>query len=87
MSEWSYRDLPRPSGFIQWKGTDVCLDCFCVCGGSFHIDADFCYAVKCPHCGIRLEVSASIELRAIPADEVWDGCEPREATPGIDGKY
>lgn len=37
--------------FIQWKGTDVCMDFHCECGNSFHVDDDFAYALKCLQCG------------------------------------
>jgi hypothetical protein len=37
--------------FIQWKGSDVCLDFTCRrCGFGGHLDADFAYAVRCPSC-------------------------------------
>ncbi len=39
-----------PYGFIQWKGTEVCMDCWCSCGTHFHMDAEFMYAVECPSC-------------------------------------
>ncbi|HKX84592.1 MAG TPA: hypothetical protein VJL58_10270 [Pyrinomonadaceae bacterium] len=74
MSDWSTRDLPRPCAFIQWKGTEVCADYYCPCGEQFHVDAEFAYAVQCPHCERRFEVSSMIELREMPPDEVWDGC-------------
>lgn len=38
-------------GFIQWKGTDVCLDVPCSCGALVHVDGFFAYTVRCPHCG------------------------------------
>ena len=76
MSNWATRDLPTPCAFIQWKGTAVCMDCYCTCGESFHIDADFAYAVQCRHCGKRFEMSAMIEMREMPSDEKWDGCPP-----------
>ncbi len=41
----------KPHGWIQWKGTNVCMDVHCVCGESSHVDADFTYHVKCPYCG------------------------------------
>ena len=75
MSKWAYRDMPRPHAFIQWKGTEVCMDCYCVCGKQMHIDAEFAYAVRCHHCGRRYEMSAMIEMREMPESEVWDGCE------------
>ncbi len=37
--------------FIQWKGTDVCLDFYCPCGAHGHFDGDFAYNVRCPNCG------------------------------------
>ena len=37
--------------FIQWKGTDVCMDFTCECGAGCHIDAEFCYYVRCRKCG------------------------------------
>ena len=39
----------QPHGWIQWKGTNVCMDIHCKCGMLTHIDADFAYHVKCPH--------------------------------------
>lgn len=38
------------STFIQWKGTNVCMDLRCFCSEPLHIDADFAYAVKCHAC-------------------------------------
>jgi len=77
MSDWAIRSLPKPCAFIQWKGTDVCADYYCVCGESFHIDAMFVYAVECPHCHRVFEVSSMIELRELAKGEKWEGCEPR----------
>lgn len=81
MTDWAIRDLPNPSAFIQWKGTSVCMDCFCPCNQPFHVDAEFAYAVKCPHCGRRFEMSAMIEMREMASDEKWDGCEIVEVEP------
>ena len=39
-----------PNVFIQWKGTNVCMDFYCECGAHCHFDGYFAYAVKCPHC-------------------------------------
>ena len=38
------------STFIQWKGTEVCMDIICPCGEGLHIDAGFAYAYRCPAC-------------------------------------
>ena len=48
---FTYGPIDRTHAFIQWKGTDVCMDFYCDCGVDFHIDAFFAYAIKCPSCG------------------------------------
>lgn len=73
MSDWTTRDLPRPCAFIQWKGTNVCADYYCICGNQFHVDSDFAYGVVCPHCKRRFEVSSMVELRELPKNEAWIG--------------
>ncbi len=52
----------RPSTFIQWKGTDVCMDCYCLCGKQFHIDAAFAYNVVCPYCKRQFVVGTCVSL-------------------------
>lgn len=42
--------IDETHAFIQWKGTDVCMDFYCDCGAHCHFDGYFAYAVKCPHC-------------------------------------
>jgi hypothetical protein len=56
------RYLGVPHAWIQWKGTDVCMDVYCKCGGGCHIDADFAYYVKCPICGTVYMCNGHIEL-------------------------
>jgi hypothetical protein len=51
-----------PHGFIQWKGTDVCMDVYCKCGYSFHVDGYFSYSVKCPNCQSSYECDSHIKL-------------------------
>ena len=52
----------KPHAWIQWKGTDVCMDIRCKCGESSHVDDDFVYHVKCPHCGTIYMCNGHIEL-------------------------
>jgi len=61
-------DNPRsPSGgWIQWKGTDVCMDLHCQCGWDGHVDGDFIYAIECPQCHTKYAVGCNIKL--IPLD-------------------
>jgi hypothetical protein len=52
----------KPHGWIQWKGTDVCMEVHCHCGAHCHIDADFAYHVKCMACGTVYMCNGHIEL-------------------------
>lgn len=56
----TYKD--KPHGWIQWKGTDVCMDIHCKCGELSHVDASFTYNVKCPSCGTVYMCNGHIEL-------------------------
>ncbi len=49
-------------GWIQWKGTDVCMDIHCKCGHFGHIDADFFYCYKCPKCDRKYAVGQNVKL-------------------------
>lgn len=46
--------------FLQWKGTDVCLDFYCACGGEGHFDGYFAGALRCPGCGAVYAMPALI---------------------------
>jgi len=52
----------KPHGWIQWKGTNVCMDVHCKCGYHSHIDVDFAYAVECPNCQTIYMTNGHIEL-------------------------
>lgn len=54
------KDIPH--GYIQWKGTDVCMDIHCKCGSLLHVDAKFAYHVKCPYCETVYFCNGHIEL-------------------------
>lgn len=43
-------EIKETHAFVQWKGTDVCMDFWCDCGAQCHFDGYFAYAVRCPHC-------------------------------------
>lgn len=55
-------DHPAPTGWIQFKGSDICCDIHCTCGHLGHIDADFAYHVKCPKCNQVYELDGHIKL-------------------------
>lgn len=85
---WSYRideGDDRPHGFIQWKGTDVCMDLDCQgCGESLHVDGSFAYRIRCWSCGAFTEPRALVELRLAPEQteqagayvDTWDTVKP-----------
>ena len=61
----------NPHGWVQWKGTNVCMDIHCKCGHHSHIDDEFAYNVKCPSCGTIYMCNGHIELIEI-TDEIPD---------------
>ena len=65
-----YETPELPFAFIQWKGTQVCMDPHCVCGESCHVDADFAYFVRCPACGRVFQMDWYVRMRE---------CDPAEA--------
>jgi hypothetical protein len=52
----------QPHGWIQWKGTNVCMDIHCKCGDLTHVDESFAYNVKCGTCGTVYMCNGHIEL-------------------------
>ena len=61
---WDIQDTRKgePHGWVQWKGTDVCMDIHCKCGCVSHIDAEFAYFVECPECGTVFYCNGHIEF-------------------------
>lgn len=60
------------NGWIQFKGSDICMDIRCKCGYSSHIDAGFAYNVQCPSCFIIYMVNGHVELIELETEP--DGC-------------
>lgn len=58
-----------PHGWIQWKGTDVCMDIRCLCGELGHVDAEFAYAVRCKACGRIYEVNGHVKLHEVQSTD------------------
>lgn len=52
--------------FIQWKGTDVCMDFYCPCGvGHAHVDGYFANFIQCQKCGTVYEMGTQVLARRI----------------------
>lgn len=54
--------LEAPSAWIQWKGTDVCMDIHCSCGELSHVDGEGVYFYECPTCHQKYAVGQNIRL-------------------------
>ncbi|MEU5156772.1 hypothetical protein [Glycomyces sp. NPDC021274] len=87
----------RPEGsdasmFIQWKGTDVCMDFMCQCGANVHGDGYFAYNVECGACGAFYELGNQVIAKRVTepdgaclylADNKVDNTPPETVTlPG-----
>ena len=51
-----------PCGWIQWQGTDACIDFYCTCGAHMHADRDFLFHIKCSACDQVWEVGGHVKL-------------------------
>lgn len=65
-----YKD--QPHGWIQWKGTNVCMDVHCKCGAFLHVDDSFVYHIKCLECNTSYFCNGFIEL--IEVEEEPENC-------------
>lgn len=54
------KETADPHAFVQWKGTNVCMDFHCNCGAFCHFDGYFAYAVRCPHCKTIWEMPSNL---------------------------
>lgn len=62
------------STFIQWKGTNVCMDLRCFCGHTNHYDQQFLYFAQCHKCKTVFELGTEVSLRVASPDQ-FDGCD------------
>ena len=53
----------RARVFVQWKGTNVCLDFWCACGAQIHHDGEFAYHLVCPYCSASWDMPCDFHLR------------------------
>ncbi len=60
--------------FIQWKGTDVCIDLYCECGEHHHFDGEFLYGWKCLACGRCYTMGSEVSMTKIPQSELERDC-------------
>jgi hypothetical protein len=51
--------------FVQWKGTDLCMDFTCDCGGGGHFCGAFAYVIQCPSCKSYYEMPTDLPLKKL----------------------
>ena len=70
----------KPHVWVQWKGTDVCCDIWCPCGGknelsnvpTGHFDGEFFYFFRCPHCGQHWEVGTHVAIYPVTKEQAGE---------------
>ncbi len=65
----SERVKDQPHGWIQYKGTDICIDLHCNCGAHLHFDGDFLYAFTCGECSQTYELGANVLLYPVESTQ------------------
>jgi hypothetical protein len=83
---WGYDEHPNPRAFVQWKGTDVCMDFHCDCGADCHFDGYFAYVVECPHCHSQWQMPFNLFPRKFEGavKAAWEGSDPVMLEPDED---
>ena len=56
-------------GWIQWKGTAVCIDLHCKCGQHDHLDVEFLYYYRCSKCKTVYAVGQTVKLIPLTEDQ------------------
>jgi len=57
--------MKTENNFIQWKGTDLCMDFHCECGTHNHYDGFFAYYVKCSGCGQVYKMDTTVKMEKV----------------------
>lgn len=63
-------DTKGSHGWIQYKGTDICVDLHCVCGTHGHYDGYQMYQVACVDCGRHYAVDMNIMLVELTPEQL-----------------
>lgn len=58
-----------PGAYLQWKGTNACIDLYCSCGAHVHFDGYFLYQWTCQKCGSNYLMPSNIELIPLNDEE------------------
>ena len=56
--------------FIQWKGTDLCMDFYCPsCTEHSHFDCTHAYYIQCPYCESVFKMPTNITPEKVDKSE------------------
>lgn len=61
--------MEGPHAWIQWKGTNACMDLHCACGHHGHVDAEFAYHYECPACHEVWALGSHVRLYRLAPEE------------------
>lgn len=73
--DFSSKDTPH--GWVQWKGTSVCMDLHCKCGHHGHVDEEFFYYYECPKCKTVFAVGQTVKLIELTQEQKEYALEER----------
>src|SRR5688572_8750147 len=74
----------KPHGWIQCKGTDVCIDLHCKCGHHGHFDGEFFYYFECPKCKTQYAVGQNVFLHELTQQDQRDYASEQMKTCPLD---
>lgn len=82
------RSMSEPfTTFIQWKGTDLCMDFNCPeCGAHSHFDGFFGYVIECRKCKALFEMPTDVPVKRVDKDTYpyWIGHPLRDLSEDDD---
>lgn len=68
-----------PHIFLQWKGTNACMDVYCLCGEHLHFDGYFAYAIQCGGCKQIYELPFFLQMKPVETtDRIVQYLTPEE---------
>ena len=69
-----YEKFPNSDGrmFLQWKGSEVCIDFQCKCGGHWHFDGWFASPATCPLCYRKYDLGTQVKMVCINDDKLGE---------------
>ena len=61
--------MTKQDNFIQWKGTDLCMDFHCECGYHNHYDGYFAYFIECKQCKQNYKLDTNVLMEKVDKND------------------